>query len=156
MLGSQTPWNPFYLVRHATLVPQRHTAKDTEFLTQIWHSDPIRCIKIKGKICEKLSVFNIFWIEHQTTNLGVGSSNLPERAILVWHTPEADKWSQPVSACCRWFKSIDMLGDSLLETRGLEWPKSDQWVTDVYPGWVSCTTNTTPGGFDEQRLQKGD
>jgi len=28
-------------------------------------------------------------------------------------------------------------------------------VTDVLLGLVPCTTITTPGGFDEQRFQKG-
>ena len=75
MLGFQTPWNPFYLVRQAPLIPQRHTAKDTEFLTQIWHSDTIRCTKIERKICEKLSVFNIFWIERCPPKAEVRGSN---------------------------------------------------------------------------------
>ena len=32
---------------------------------------------------------------------------------------------------------------------------TQEQVTDVHPGWVPWTTNTTPGGFDEQRFQKG-
>ena len=32
---------------------------------------------------------------------------------------------------------------------------TQEQVTDVHPGWVPWTTNTTPGEFDEQRFQKG-
>ena len=32
---------------------------------------------------------------------------------------------------------------------------TQEQVTDVHPGWVPCTTNTTPVGLDEQRFQKG-
>ena len=29
-------------------------------------------------------------------------------------------------------------------------------VIDFQPDWLSWTTNTSPGGFDEQRFHKGD
>ena len=97
MLGFQTPWNPFYLVRQAPLIPQRHTAKDTEFLTQIWHSDTIRCTKIEGKICEKLSVFNLFWIERCPPKAEVRGSNPLGCAITL--SIYSDRYKFLISVC---------------------------------------------------------